>query len=74
MKQRYSFPKGKSNLNHLLFVGNLKLLGSNQNEVDSLVKTLGIVTKDIGIKFGLDDRGVLAINRGKEVECNGIEL
>ena len=30
--------------------------------------------KDIGLKFGIDKCDVLAMKRGKEVECNGIEL
>ena len=30
--------------------------------------------KDIGLKFGKDKCGVLAMKRGNEVECNGIEL
>ena len=74
MKQGYSFQKGKSKLNHLLFMDNLKLYGSNQNGIDSLVRTVEIVAKDIGMKFGIDKCGVLAMKRGKEVECNGIEL
>ena len=52
----------------------LKLYGSNQNEIDSLVRTVEIVTKDIGMKFGIGKCGVLVVKRGKEVECNGIEL
>ena len=32
----------------------LKLYGSNQNEIDSLVRTVKIVTMDIGMKFGKD--------------------
>ena len=32
------------------------------------------MTKDIGLKFGIDKCGVLAMKRGKEVECNEIEL
>ena len=52
----------------------LKLYGSNQNEIDSLVRTVEIVAKDISMKFGIDKCGVLAMKRGKEVECNGIEL
>ena len=51
MKQGYSFQKGKSKLNHSLFMDDLKLYGSNQNEIDSLVRALEIVTKDIGMKF-----------------------
>ena len=74
MKKRSSFQKGKSKLNHLLFTDDLKLCGSNQNEIDSLVRTVEIVIKNIGMTFVIDMCGVLAMNRGKEVECNGIEL
>ena len=61
-------------MNQLLFMEDLKLYGSNQNEIDSLVRTVEIVAKDIGMKFGIDKCGVLAMKRRKEVECNGIEL
>ena len=54
MKQGYSFQKGESKLNLLLFMDDLKLYGSNQNEIDSLVRTVETVTKDIGLKFGID--------------------
>ena len=52
----------------------LKLYGSNQNETDSLITTVEVVTKDIGMKFGIDKCNVLGLKRGKEFECNGIEL
>ena len=32
------------------------------------------MTKDIGLKFGKDKCGILAMKLGNEVECNGIEL
>ena len=32
------------------------------------------MTKDIGLKFGIDKCGVLAMKKEKEVEYNGIEL
>ena len=74
MKQGYSFQKGKSKLNHLLFMEDLKLYGSNQNEIDRLVTTVEIVAKDIGMKFGIDKCSVLATKRGQEFEYNGTEL
>ena len=49
----------------------LKFYRSNQNEIDSLVRTAKIVTKDIGMKCGIDKCGVLAMKSGKEVECDG---
>ena len=74
MKQGYSFQKGKSKLDHLLFMDDLKLYGSNQNEIDSRVRTVDIVMKDIGMKFGIDKCGVSAIKRVREVEFDGIDL
>ena len=74
MKQRCSFRKSMSKFNHLLFMDELKLYGSNQNEIDSLVRTVEIMAKDKSMKFGIDKCGVLAMKRGEKVECNGIEL
>ena len=54
MKQEYSFQNGKINLNHLLFMDDLKLYGSNQNEVDSYVGIAEIITTDIRMKFGIN--------------------
>ena len=53
---------------------NLKLYGSNPNKIDSLVRTVEIVTKNIGMKFGIDKCGVSAMKRGKDIKYNGLEL
>ena len=74
MKQGYSFQKGKSKLNHLRFMDNLKLYGSNQNETDNFVRTVEIVTKDIGMAFCIDKCGALAMKRGNDVQCDRIGL
>ena len=39
MKQGYSFSKGKSKLNHLLFMDYLKLYDGGQPDIDSLIQT-----------------------------------
>ena len=46
---------------------------SRLNEIDSLVRTVEIVTEDIGMKFGINKCGILAMKRGQEVECDEIE-
>ena len=74
MKQGYSFGKGKSKLNHLRFMDDLKLYGGRQPDIDSFIQTLYTVTDDIGMGFGIDKCGVLAIRRSKESECNGIRI
>ena len=50
LKQGYSFGKGKERLNHLLLMDYLKLYGSNDNEIEILVKAVKIVFGDTGIE------------------------
>ena len=47
VKQGYSFDKGKSNLNHLLFMDDLKLYGGSKPDIGSLIQTVCTVTDDI---------------------------
>ena len=61
-------------MNHLLFIDDLKLYGSNDNKIDSLVKVVKIVSGDIGMPFGFGKYAVLKMKRGKQVHCEGIDL
>ena len=74
LKQGYSFRKGKERFNHLLFIDDLKLYGSNNNEIDSVVKVVKIVSGVIGMQFGFDKCAVLKMKRGKQVHCEDIDL
>ena len=74
IKERYSFDKGKGRINHLLLLEDLKLYGYTGNEVDSLVQTVKVVHEHVGISFGIEKYAALAMKRGKEVECNKIDL
>ena len=74
LKQGYSFRKGKEKLNHLLFMDDLKLYGSNDNKIDSLVKVVKILSGDIGMQFGFDKCAMLKMKRGNQVHCEGIDL
>ena len=46
-------------LNHLLFMDDLKLYGSNDNEIDSLLKVVTIVSGATGMQFGFEKSAVL---------------
>ena len=74
LKQGNSFGKGKERLNHLLFMDDLKLYGSNDNEIDSLMKVVKIVSGNIGMQFVFDKCAVLKMKRGKQVHCESIDL
>ena len=74
LKQGCSFGKGKERFNHLLFMDDLKLCGSNDNEIGSPVKVVKIVCGDNGMRSGFDKCDVLKMKRGKQVHCEGIDL
>ena len=52
----------------------LKLFGKNENQIDSLVKTVYLFSEDIGMEFGLKKCAVVVLKRGKTVKFDGIQL
>ena len=74
LKQGYSFGKGNERLNYLFFMDDLKLYSSNDNEIDSLVKVVKVVSGDVRIQFGFNKCAVLKMKRGKQVHCEGFDL
>ena len=72
----YKFTKDNSGklLNHLLFMDDLKLYGRNEEELGRLVEIVEVYSRDIGMEFGLDKCGMLAIKKGVKVRSEGIEL
>ena len=52
----------------------LKLYGSNEYEIDSLVKVVKIVSGDTEMQFGFDKCAMLKVKRGKQVHCEWIDL
>lgn len=53
---------------------NLKLSGSNDDEIDSQVKVVKIVFVDIAMQVGFKKCSVLNIKREKQVHREGIDL
>ena len=67
--------KGKRNkLNHLLFMDDLKLYGSNEKEAEKLTNTVGVFTEDIKIEFGIKKCAHITPKRGKVVSKGRIKL
>ena len=65
MKPRCSFGKGKGKLNRLLFMDDLKLYDSSDNDTDSLARPAKILSGEIGIKFDMDKYAVLKNKKTK---------
>ena len=73
-KEAYEFSGSKKKINHLLFLGNLKLYSRNEKELDSLVQTIHVFGVDIRMEFGIERCAMLVIEKGTIVKSVGIEL
>ena len=69
-----SFSESKEKINHLLFMDDLKLYSRSEKGLDSLVQTVRVFSKDIGIEFGIEKCAMLVMETGKIVKLVGIEL
>ena len=74
VKDGYDLGGNKGKVNHLLFMDDLKVYGKNENQVDNLVNTVRIFSKDIGMEFGITKCAMLTMKRGKKSKSEGIEL
>ena len=52
----------------------LKIYGKSEKEIDSLVKTVKMCCKDIGMAFGVSKCATLVMKRGKRARSDGIVL
>ena len=74
VKAGYEFRGKQLKINHLQFMDDLKLFGKNEKQIDSLVKTVHVFTKDIGMEFGIKKCGMFVMKKGKIVESDGIQV
>ena len=73
-KAAYEFSRSKEKIHHLLFMDDLKLYSRNKKELDSLVQTIRIFNKNIGMEFVIEKCAMLVIKKGKIMKSVGIEL
>ena len=74
VKAGYSLGNGLPTINHLLFMDDLKLYGKSENQVDTLLQSVRIVSEDIRMEFGIEKCAVLVMKRGKLVKSEGIVI
>ena len=74
VKAGYEWGRKEFSLSHLLYMDDLKLYGKSEEQIDSLVRTVHIVSTDIGMEFGYRKCGLLILKRSKIVRNQGIEL
>ena len=52
----------------------LKVYSKNQNQVDTLVQTIRVVTNDLRMEFGINKCAMLIMKRGRLTRSEGITL
>ena len=52
----------------------LKLYTKSKRALDSLIQTVQIFSKDIGMQLGIDKSAILVMKKGKIVQSDGTEL
>ena len=64
----------QTKINHLFYVDDLKLCGTNDNQLNGLISTVKKVSDDIRMEFGLDKCAKATVKRCKKVSAEGILL
>ena len=51
-----------------------KLFSKSEEQMDTLVKIVHVLSTDIGMEFGIKNGGIFTMNRGEVVRCEGMKL
>ena len=74
-KTGYGYQLDKqTKINHLLYIYDLKLYGTNDSQLNGLISTVKKVSDGIQMEFGLDKCAKATLKRGKKVSAEGILL
>ena len=74
IKAGYDLGKGNGVINHLVFKEDLKIYGKNENQLDSIVQSVRVVSEDLRMEFGISKCATLVMKRGKLINCEGINM
>ena len=69
----YLLSKGTP-INHSLSMNGVKTYDKTERELQSLVHTVQIMSKDIGMEFGMDKCSPVRINKGKFCDMEDIRM
>ena len=61
----YKWEKKEYKLNHLLFIDDLKVYAKNEEQTNTIKRTVHMFSPKIGTEFGIKKCGIFTIKRGK---------
>ena len=70
----YKLGRSQKKVNHLMYMDNIKLFAKNEKELETLIHTVRIYSRDIGMEFGIEKCAMLVMKSGKWHLTDGIEL
>ena len=74
-KTKYGYQLDKqTKINHLFYVDDLKLYGTNDNQLAGLINTVKHISDDTKMEFGFDKCAKATFKRGKKVQAECIQL
>ena len=70
----YKLSRSQEKVNHLMYMDDIKLFAKNKKELETLIHTVRIYSRDIGMEFGIEKCAMLVMKRGKQHLTDGMEL
>ena len=62
---RHKLSRSQEKVNHLMYMDDIKLLAKNEKEQETLIHTVRIYTRDIGMEFGIEKCAMLVMKSDK---------
>ena len=70
----YKLSISQEKVNHLMYMDDIKLFAKNEKELETVIHTVRIYNRDIGMEFGIEKCAMLVMKRGKRQLTDGVEL
>ena len=70
----YKLGRSQEKVNHLMYMDDIKLFVKNEKELETLIHTVRIYSRDIGMEFGIEKCAMLVMKSGKRHLTDGMEI
>ena len=70
----YILSRSQENINHLMYMDDIKLFAKNEKELETLIHAIRIYSLDIGMEFGIEKCTMLVMKSGKQHMTDRMEL
>ena len=70
----YDYAKNGEKINYLLYMDDLKLYSKNEKDLDSLIQSVRVFSKDICMQFGVKKCAVMIMKMGRLIKSDGEKI